>query len=159
MSNLKRFVLGDIFLRTKNENSPFKNIKELFPKDTLVFGNLETVLSIRGNPIEKRAPLRVNPEKIHYLKDARFSIVNIANNHIMDYGEVGLLDTVDVLCKNNIKFIGAEKDIKEAANPVIFQRNSVKIGFVGFTSVGIIATEDNSGCAPLNKEFLLISAL
>jgi len=157
MSNLKLFVLGDIFLRTKNENSPFKNIKELFPKDALVFGNLETVLSIRGNPIEKRVPLRVNPEKIHYLKDARFSIVNIANNHIMDYGEEGLSDTIDVLRKSSIRFIGAGRNIKEAIKPELIKKNGLRIGFIGFTSAGIIAKEESIGCAPLAKEFILNS--
>ena len=157
MSNLKLFVLGDIFLRTKSGSSPFKNIKELFPKDALVFGNLETVLSIRGNPIEKRVPLRVNPEKIHYLKDARFSIVNIANNHIMDYGEEGLSDTIDVLRKSNIKFIGAGRNIKEAMEPELIKKNGLRIGFIGFTSAGIIAKEESIGCASLTKEFILNS--
>ncbi len=157
MSNLRIFALGDIFLHTKSGISPFDNIKVIFPKDAIIFGNLETVLSDRGNPIEKRVFLRVNPERINYLKDAGFNIVNIANNHIMDYGEEGLSDTIDVLRKSNIKFIGAGRNIKEAMEPELIKKNGLRIGFIGFTSAGIIAKEESIGCAPLIKEFILDS--
>ncbi|GAF84522.1 unnamed protein product, partial [marine sediment metagenome] len=155
MSNLRLFALGDIFLWTKSRVDPFENVKGLFPKHALIFGNLETVLSDRGNPLEKRFPLRTNPGDVCYLKNAGLNIVNIANNHIMDYGEEGLFDTIDILKKNGIRFIGAGRNIREAIGSEIFKRNSLNIGFIGFTSIGITAQEKSSGCAPLSKKLMI----
>lgn len=151
----KLFAFGDIFLKTKDNSDPFKNLKKVFQSQDIIFGNLETVLSNRGSPLPKRVSLRTESENIRYLKDAEFSIVNIANNHIMDYGEIGLLDTINILEKNNIKFIGAGRNIKEAIEPVILKKNSSRIGFIGFTSAGLVAEEKHSGCVPLNKELVL----
>lgn len=148
---IKLIAVGDIFLKSKNNRNPLKKIKEPFSSSDIVFGNLETVLSNKGKEVEKRFPLRTDPGKICYLKDVGFNIVNIANNHIMDYGEIGLVDTINILEKSNIKFIGAGRNIEEALKPIIFEKDGLKIGFLGFTSVGLIAKEKSSGCAPLDK--------
>ena len=155
MNNLKLLALGDIFLKTKDDSDPFYNIKDVFQNYDILFGNLETVLSNRGVQVPKRVPLQTNPDKIVYLKNTGFDIINLATNHIMDYGETGLLDTMSILKRNDIKFIGAGANIKDALKPVIFERNELKIGFLGFTSVGNIAKEESSGCAPLNKELII----
>jgi len=155
MNNFKLLALGDIFLNTKDDSDPFYNIKDVFQNYDIIFGNLETVLSNRGFQVQKRVPLQANPDKIIYLKNAGFDIVNLANNHITDYGEPGLLDTISILKQKDIKFIGAGANIKDALKPVIFERNELKIGFLGFTSVGAIAKEKSSGCAPLNKELII----
>jgi len=152
---VKLVAIGDIFLRTRNNLDAFEHIKKIFLDYDIVFGNLEVVLSNRGNPFPKRVTLRTRPEDIRYLKSAGFSIVNIANNHMMDYGEMGLLDTINILEKNNIQFIGAGRNIKEVTKPVIFERKGLKIGFVGFTSVGIIAGENSCGCAPLSQKIII----
>jgi len=155
VNNLRLFALGDIFLWTKSRVDPFENMKGLFPNDALMFGNLETVLSNRGNSPEKRVSLRTDPGNICYLKNNGFNIVNIANNHIMDYGEEGLFDTIDILKKSNIRFIGAGRNIEEAVRSEIFNKHGLSIGFMGFTSVGIAAEEKSSGCAPLSKKLII----
>ena len=155
MNNFKLLALGDIFLRTRDDSDPFEEIKELFQNYDIIFGNLETVLSNRGVQVPKRAPLRTKPDKIVYLKNTGFDSVNLANNHSMDYGETGLLDTISILKQNDLKFVGAGANIKDALKPVIFERNELKIGFLGFTSAGNIAKEESSGCAPLNKGLII----
>lgn len=155
MSALELLAVGDIFLQTRTDKYPFENVGSILKGKDILFGNLETVLSKRGNPLPKRVSLRTDPEKVRYLMDAGFSIVNIANNHIMDYGELGLLDTIDVLEKSGIQFVGAGRNIGEAISPITFEKNDARLGFVGFTSAGITAGEKNCGCAPANKELLI----
>jgi poly-gamma-glutamate synthesis protein (capsule biosynthesis protein) len=152
---LRLIALGDIFLRTKDYTNPFGSLKKIFGRHDIIFGNLETTLSCRGVPIQKRTPIRTDPDKIVYLRNTYFDIVNLANNHIMDYGEVGLFDTISILKQKDIKFVGAGADIKAALKPVIFERNKLTVGFIGFTSAGLIAKEENGGCAPLNKELII----
>jgi len=155
---LKLIATGDVFLKSKNNTNPLDGIKGMFGSYDIFFSNLETVLSFQGNPIEKRVFLHANPENANYLKNSSFNIVNLANNHIMDYGMLGLIDTLDYLDKKNIRHVGAGRDIKEAIAPVIIEKDDLKIGFIGFTSVGINAEVGRHGCAPLNRG-LILSAL
>ncbi len=123
MNNFKLLALGDIFLKTKDDSDPFSNIKDVFQNYDILFGNLETVLSNRGVQVPKRVPLQANPDKIIYLKNAGFDIVNLANNHVMDYDETGLLDTMSILKQNDIRFVGVGANIRDTLKPVIFKRN------------------------------------
>lgn len=40
-------------------------------------------------------------------------VVNLANNHIRDYGSQGVLDTIQVLEEHGIPYLGAGKDMEE----------------------------------------------
>lgn len=63
----------------------------------IVFGNLETVLSEKGSLAQKAVTLSVAPEGARWLRESSFSVLNLANNHIMDRGLVGLKDTLQGL--------------------------------------------------------------
>ncbi len=54
-------------------------------------------------------------------------IVTLANNHTLDYGEQGLLDTFDALNANGISYIGAGKNLDEAKSAEIREINGKKI--------------------------------
>lgn len=148
-------IVGDCFLKSKNRANLLNAVEALFFEHDIVFGNLETVISKRGISIEKRLPIRVSPAAVNYLRNAGFDIFNLANNHVMDYGDVGLCDTIAFLEENNIRYVGAGKDIGEAIKPTIIERNGLKIGSLGFTLYGVFATDDSSGCAPANKELII----
>ena len=146
-------AVGDIFLKTSGGNkNPFIHINNILSKGNFIFGNLEVVLSKTGKPIPKRVPLRVNPEKAIYLKESGFHVVNIANNHVMDYGEEAFEDMLKTLKGNGISFIGAGINCKEARKAEIVDVGGVKIGFLGYTEVGVMANDNNPGCARLDIE-------
>ncbi len=85
MNAVKLIAVGDICLRTRNNKHPFDNVKKIFKDKDILFGNLETVLSSQGERAEKSVLLYSPPEKVSYLKDAGFDVLNIANNHMMDF--------------------------------------------------------------------------
>ena len=130
MSVAKLIAVGDISLQTRSNKHPFKNVKEIFKSKDILFGNLETVLSNRGEEIEKAVSLHTSPDKIKYLKDARFDVLNIANNHILDLGVEGFNNTLDVLYKNNLTFIGAKN--KPGKYYVILEKQGIKFGFLAY---------------------------
>jgi poly-gamma-glutamate capsule biosynthesis protein CapA/YwtB (metallophosphatase superfamily) len=133
---LKLMALGDISLKTIKDRHPFENIKEFLCNKDLLFGNLETVLSIQGKK-EEKSYLSCSPsENVQYLLEAGFDILNIANNHIMDLGVEGFDETLDVLTQNNLLFIGAGNQ-KYRQHWVIIERNDVKIGFLGYSNSSI----------------------
>ena len=140
MGKLKLIATGDISLQTKNSKHPFENVRDVFQsKDNILFGNLETVLSSHGKEVEKAVVLHVSPDKVSYLKDAGFDILNIANNHILDLGSEGFHNTLAVLRQEGLSFIGASD--KPEPTCVIVEKHEIKFGFIGYSEGGITLPE------------------
>ena len=76
---------------------------------------------------------RADPDKVQSLKEARIDVVNIANNHILDFGPEGLLETLKTLDQAGINHVGAGADQTKACSPVIVSKNGITIGILGFT--------------------------
>ncbi|MBI4191136.1 MAG: CapA family protein [Betaproteobacteria bacterium] len=92
------------------------------------------------------------PEMAQIFTDCGFDAVTIANNHMYDYGPGPLLDTRALLLEKGIKVTGAGKNLEEARQPAIVERNGIKVGFLGYCSVlpdGGEAGPDKIGIAPL----------
>lgn len=129
---LRLMAVGDISLQTSNNKHPFKNVKQIFENDAILFGNLETVLSSRGEKRKNAVLLYSSPENVKYLKDAGFDVLNVANNHIMDLDVEGFINTLNVLTQNDLNFIGVNNG-KSVQNYIILERNGIKLGFLGYT--------------------------
>lgn len=69
-------------------------------------------------------------------------IVSVANNHIYDYGEISLLDTLDTLEQAEIPYVGAGRNLQEAMTPVYYIANGMKIAFVSATQIERNGTPD-----------------
>ena len=97
----------------------------------LMWINNEFTYSERGEPLPGKAfTFRSSPSHVSYLKDLGIDIVGLANNHSYDYGEISLLDTMDVLDKAGIRYVGAGRNIEEAASPVYLETNGFTIAYV-----------------------------
>lgn len=98
--------------------------------------NLECALSDRGEPwtaTPKIFHFRSDLKNIEVLKAAQIDAVSLANNHVLDYGERALRDTLGVLGENNIGFAGAGADEPAAKRPFLMTRHGMKLGLVAFT--------------------------
>lgn len=70
--------------------------------------NLECPLTDSEESISKWGScLKASPECVNLLKKIPNLIVNLANNHIRDYGDMGVMDTIQILEKNDIVYLGA----------------------------------------------------
>ena len=68
------------------------------------------------SPLKKFGPsLCSTPRGIEAVKYAGFNMVTLANNHIMDFGEAGLRDTLLVCKKNNVDYVGVGGDLCTAS--------------------------------------------
>ena len=56
--------------------------------------NLETPVTSRGTPQPKTYHFRTTPAAFTALRDAGVDLVTMANNHVLDYGQTGLADTL-----------------------------------------------------------------
>ncbi|MCW9013025.1 MAG: CapA family protein [Gammaproteobacteria bacterium] len=153
-------AVGDIMLGGTAEpvmqqhgyDYPFEKVKHLFNGSNIVIGNLEgpltnveTVLSDKEY-LFKTPPKQVAPA----LKKAGFNIMNLANNHIMDYGVAGMTDTINALRAQNIHTVGTGMNLQEARRGTILHSNNHKIGFVSYSLTfpeSFWATDDRPGSA------------
>lgn len=117
-------------------DSPFKYVKDLFQKDDLTILNLETPVTTRGiGAKNKQFVFKAHPDALKAMKNAGVDAVNVANNHTLDQGAQGLLDTLEHLKANKISFAGAGKNSSEAYAPVYIERKGIKIALFGFSRV------------------------
>jgi Putative enzyme of poly-gamma-glutamate biosynthesis (capsule formation) len=93
------------------------------------FTNLECVLTDHKKIINKSGPaLKANPKCIEALK--HFSVVGLANNHILDYGKQGLRDTL-LACENlGLPTLGSGMDLAQAQKPFIHEVKDTKIAII-----------------------------
>jgi Bacterial capsule synthesis protein PGA_cap len=122
---------GDIALNGSGANaSTFSGIERFLHGD-LVFGNLEGVLAVDGSA--KCAPygsdgcftFRADPSSARFLRSAGFTIMNIANNHAMDYGPGAQSETINALRAANLDYDGLPGQIEAV------DAGGVKVAFIG----------------------------
>lgn len=67
------------------------------------------------------------------------SIVTLANNHVLDWGESGLLETLQTLDDAHIKYSGAGRNLDEAITPAtsLVKNKNVAVVAVGLSSAGV----------------------
>ncbi|MBR0113428.1 MAG: CapA family protein [Clostridia bacterium] len=81
-----------------------------------------------------------------------FDVINLATDHILDYGEDGLLNTLDYWAGKEAATTGVYRSAEEAAELIMIQANGIKFGFVAFTE----STGGNS--LPEDSEAVILSA-
>jgi hypothetical protein len=92
-------------------------------------------------------------------------IFNIANNHILDYGEQGFRQTVETFSHfDNIYTVGAGSDIEDANKLLSIDIGGRNVGFLSFTSperhIGaVIAGKESSGCASYIDEDAILESI
>lgn len=105
--------------------------------------NNEFTFTNRGTPTGgKQFTFRANPERVSLLQEIGVDMVSVANNHMYDYGEISLLDTLDTLENAGIAYTGAGENLEEAMKPVYLIANGMKIGIISATQIERNGTPD-----------------
>ncbi len=133
MQSLKLMAAGDIWLQTMNGQHPFEKVLHALRDKDLLFGNLETTLSERGERAEKHHVISAPPRAAQYLLDAGFDVVSVANNHSADLGVEGFSDTLAALETRGILPLGGSM-VQDRQEPVIVERKGISVGFAGYTT-------------------------
>ncbi len=144
---------GDVAPTRAAANGMFGDVAPLFRRADASFFNLELPLSGRGEAVRGKAIcMRGLPVSIDGLSEAGVSCVNLANNHVLDYGDAALFDTLDLLDARSIGRFGAGRDIHEARKGHVLEADGLRIGFLGYTTTlptGFAATAASPGVSPL----------
>ena len=81
--------------------------------------NLETAVTRSNDHADKGINYRISAENAGCLAAAKIDCCALANNHVLDWGQAGLLDTLATLERLNIKAAGAGKSAGEARAPAV----------------------------------------
>jgi poly-gamma-glutamate capsule biosynthesis protein CapA/YwtB (metallophosphatase superfamily) len=115
----------------------FKLVKNILTKGDIVFANFEAPATLSEKGLDKRYKivLKCKPVAVETIKNAGFNLVSIANNHILDYYDTGLIDTIKLLDANGIKHSGAGNNLAEARKPAIIEIDGTVFGLISFTDM------------------------
>jgi poly-gamma-glutamate capsule biosynthesis protein CapA/YwtB (metallophosphatase superfamily) len=138
-------LLGDVMLgrgvasriaRGRPPEAFWGNTLEVLHAADLVVANLECAVTDRGRPWDRTPKVfhfRAPPAATDVLAAARVDAVSLANNHVLDFQEQGLLDTLHHLDAAGIARAGAGRDAAEAARPALLDAGGIRLGLLAFT--------------------------
>ncbi len=112
---------------------PFDSTRAILTSGHVTFGNLEAPFSQTGTKFDKHFTFKIDPKYARGLPTAGFDVVTLANNHIMDFGDTALINTMLTLDTLGIAHCGAGVNYDAARQPAIISRNGVKIAFLGYS--------------------------
>jgi poly-gamma-glutamate capsule biosynthesis protein CapA/YwtB (metallophosphatase superfamily) len=129
------------------------DIKALYKKADINIVNLECPVNVHGDSfkIVKHGPHLQTTEKIFdHLSQLNITAVTLANNHLLDYGEQGVESTLSACKKNNVLFVGAGKNLNEAAKHIVIEKNNIKIAIINFCEHEWSIAGNNAGANPVD---------
>lgn len=81
--------------------------------------NLEASITTSEQPLPKGINYRMHPDNVPVLRAAGVDCCSMANNHVLDWGEAGLVETLDTLEAAKIHACGAGRDLESARAPAV----------------------------------------
>jgi poly-gamma-glutamate capsule biosynthesis protein CapA/YwtB (metallophosphatase superfamily) len=143
--------------------SAFGGIAVLLSKADLAFVNLETAVTERGEPEPKQFHFRAPRQAITAVKAAGVDAVSLANNHALDYGRIGLADTLEAARGAGLPALGAGL-AADAYRPWVHEVGGARIAVVALNHVNELwqewsATDAEPGLAMLRDEPRALAAI
>jgi len=153
-------VVGDIMLAgnatgtlsRQGYDYPFAATAAILRGSDIAVGNLETPIARKGLEFTgKRYRFKADPKAAAALRKAGFTVLTLANNHIMDFDAQGLTETRQYLKNEHLLFTGAGRNLAEARLPALVEKNGRKIAFLAYSltyPVEFYAGPAKPGAAP-----------
>ena len=130
-SSVTLALLGDVMLGRDIHPTAetFAYLEPFLTSADLALANLESPLT--SAPVQTESPyaLCAPPENVKYLVDAGFDLLALANNHRLDCGPAGLIETQRTLADAGLGFIGPDPE------PVYRSINGIRLAFLAFDAV------------------------
>jgi hypothetical protein len=124
----------------KDPATAFGPISSVLKSADFTAVNLETAVTSRGRPQPKTYHFRTTPEAFTALRDGGVDLVTMANNHVLDYGQVGLASTLAAARAARFPYVGIGTNAAAAWAPYVTTINGVKIAIIGVSQVAELAS-------------------
>lgn len=158
--DIKILIAGDycpigrnaMTIKNQDYSKLFGGFEKFSNEADLSIVNLECPITNSKTKLKKTGPnIKASFDSLKPLKFAGFNLVTLANNHILDYGSQGLMDTMANCELEGISYVGAGKNNDEARKPFFTTIKNKKIAIINIAENEFCTTTDeNYGANPLN---------
>ena len=126
-------------------------VRDLISGADIAMANFENPAPNRFTWHTSKTVFTADPTLIDGLADAGIDYVSIANNHIGDAGDAGILQTIANLKKRGLKSSGAGKDLAAARKPGILDANGTRVAILAYDAIapGYHAAKGEPGSSKL----------
>lgn len=143
IANLKILSVGDIMFHMPQVKAAylgdgkydfrdaFTSVKERISSADIAIANFETVTAGNDKRFSGFPQFNSPKETLFAIKDTGFDILSTANNHCLDGGRDGILNTLKSIEEYGLKSAGTYKDKNREL--LIEEKNGVKLGFLSYT--------------------------
>lgn len=138
-------IVGDLMLARRvgtaitaggDPAAPLRPLADRLAAADLTVGTFESTLSRLGPPTQGGDSFGADPAVLAGVRLAGFDLLSLANNHVGDYGDRSLVQTVRRLRSAGFATVGAGADDAAAREPVVLEANGVRIGVLAFNAIG-----------------------
>lgn len=125
---------------------PFRGVYRYFAEDDATFINLEGPLTDEGYPADKQFVFRGPTDFVNILTQNSVEMVSLANNHSLDYGNVGYQSTCSVLDTAGIPYVERDSTL------LMTLESGLKVGVYGMVYYLLDVTKMEAGIAELRQQ-------
>jgi len=165
-SSMKLMFVGDLNLgeyytnfghgpksfNLKENGYVFDRVQHIFDQADAIIGNLEAPITKIGDGVRtpEATALRVDPSSAKQLSIAKFSVLQVANNHIVQHTKQGFEEALSILQSNDIKAAGVK-----GQDPAILDINGKKLAFFAASDVPDNTDKNQQSYQRLDENFLI----
>jgi hypothetical protein len=142
--------VGRVFNTLASGSNPLAPMAPALAANDVNVLNLETAVGTQGTAQSKEFVFHSPPALLAALRDGGAQVMNLANNHSLDFGTVGLLETISEVRKAGLVPVGAGANAAAAYAPALMSTPGGTVAVLGLSQVvpaGWAATADSPGVA------------
>jgi poly-gamma-glutamate synthesis protein (capsule biosynthesis protein) len=128
--------VGQQIAAASDPNLPFSGTADRLRAADLTVGNLECTLSRNGRPTQGGDSFGADASSLAGMRDAGFDVLVLANNHLGDYGDQALRETLGTVRSSGLAPVGAGETLAAALQPAVVERKGVRFGVLAFNAIG-----------------------
>jgi poly-gamma-glutamate synthesis protein (capsule biosynthesis protein) len=119
----------------RNPDTALGPVAAVLRRADVAMVNLETTVTTRGTPQPKHYVFRAPPTAFRALRAAGVDVATMGNNHGMDYGLVGLRDSLAAAAAARFPVVGIGRDATRAYAPWLVSVRGQRVAILGATQV------------------------
>jgi len=129
-------------------------VRDLIKGADLAIANFENPAPNRFRWHTKGTVFSADPGIIDGLVNAGIDYVSLANNHIGDAGQAGILQTIRNVEKRGLSYSGAGKNAADARRPAMLEVNGTTVAILAYDAIAryYFADADSPGSSPLSAK-------
>jgi poly-gamma-glutamate capsule biosynthesis protein CapA/YwtB (metallophosphatase superfamily) len=121
-------------MRNNGYHVLFDRIKNYLKSSDICIANFETSINVKKK-ISGYPRFNAHPEILKAMKNAGINVISLANNHSLDMGKTGLIQTTYYADKHTLIHNGIAVNAKNLFKPTFFIKNGVKFSFLSLTTI------------------------